>query len=347
MKISKTKSGKYTAVVHINDLEGKRHTKRFTAPTSPDVLALADEYLQNHSEYMKADTFGAALDRYIDRSERYLSPSTIAGYKSNQTVLKKDYGDFCGLSCDRIRSAHIQEIINDMKHRKKSAKTIRNRIGLISAVLTAEGFKMPSYNAPQAPVPRFNIPDEEIITKVSKACTGRFERMRVPLGLACFSLRRGEICAVTADDLDGNILHITRAVAVDYDGNEVLKDLPKNEQSVRAVLLPDELADEIREKGRAWEGSLASLSHSWPHLCRNAGVEPFRLHDCRHFFVSYCHDVLKLSDAQIMKMGGWKTDSVMKRRYRHSIADDSAAVVDGIGSLMVHRSKSEPKNEPK
>lgn len=334
MKITKTKSGKYTTLVSVTDLDGSRHFKRFTEKTKDTVRIVANEYLTKHKVYVESMVFSDALDRYVDRAERSLSPSTVAAYKSNQKTLKNRYSAFCSLSCDRIRSQDVQGIIDDMRAEKKSAKSIKNRIGLISAVLNAEGFQMPSYTAPQTSVPRFNIPDEEIITKMAAACTGRFERMAIPLGLACFSLRRGEICAVTAADLDGDVLHVSRAVVVDYDGFEHIKNIPKNEQSIRSVQLPPHLADSIREKGRAWDGTLASLSHSWPHLCRRAGVEPFRLHDCRHFFVSYCHDVLHLSDAQIMKMGGWKTDNVMKRRYRHAIAEESQTVVDGIGGLF-------------
>lgn len=334
MKITKTKSGKWTTLVHTRDADDVRHAKRFTAKTRDEVRTMANEYLNEHKVYIESMAFSDAMERYIDSAERSLSPSTMAGYKSNKRSLEKDYAAFCKLSCDRIGSKDIQSIIDTMVADKKSAKTIKNHLGLISAVLTAEGFKMPAYNAPQASVPRFNIPDEKTIQEVSKACTGRFERMGIPLALACFGLRRGEICGVTDDSIEGNILYVRRVHVVDGDGVEHVKEVPKNEQSIRAVMLPQEIADAIIEQGFAWNGSLASLSHAWPHLCRRAGVKPFRLHDCRHFFVSYCHDVLKLSDSEIMRLGGWKTDSVMKRRYRHAITDHADQVVVGIGGLF-------------
>jgi integrase len=45
-----------------------------------------------------------------------------------------------------------------------------------------------------------------------------------------------------------------------------------------------------------------------------------RFHDLRHYFASYLHDK-GFSDAEIMSLGGWKTDHVMKRVYRHAIKD--------------------------
>ena len=342
MKITKTKSGKWTTLIHINGSDGIRHAKRFTGKTKDEVRNSANDYMNQHKTYIESMAFGDSLQRYIDSAESSLSPSTLAGYKSIQKMLTHEYSAFCGLSCDRIQGKDIQSVINSLKGKGRSAKTIRNYVGLISAVLTAEGFRMPMYNAPQASVPRFNIPDSEIIEKMYTACAGRFERMKVPLALACFGLRRVEICGVTADSLEGDILYIRSVHVQDYDGYEQIKEFPKNEQSIRSIKIPGELAAEIRRNGCAWSGSVKSLSDAWPHLCRAAGVEPFRLHDCRHFFVSYCHDVLHLSDAQIMKMGGWKTDSVMKRRYRHSISDGSDAVVHGIGSLFGSHDTTEP-----
>lgn len=33
----------------------------------------------------------------------------------------------------------------------------------------------------------------------------------VPITLACYGMRRSEICALTPDDLDGDIVHISKA----------------------------------------------------------------------------------------------------------------------------------------
>ena len=334
MKIEKTKHGTWTTRVAVADQDGNRHWKRFTASTKPAVREAANNYLTRHKVYVESEIFSDALVRFVDAAVGTLSPSTVRGYTTYKKVLLRDYSGFCSIPCDRITSKDVQKLINKMRQNGRSPKTIRNYIGLVSAVLTDNDIQMPLYNAPQATVPLLNIPDEETITKVASACVGQYERMRVPLGLAVFGLRRGEICGATADDLDGEVLHVRRVHVIDQDGIEHVKEYPKNEQSIRSILLPAELADQLRTQGCAWDGTLAALTCSWPHLCKSAGVEYFRLHDCRHFFVSYCHDVLHLSDAQIMKAGGWKTDSVMKRRYRHAITDGSESIVSGIGSLI-------------
>ena len=48
--------------------------------------------------------------------------------------------------------------------------------------------------------------------------------------------------------------------------------------------------------------------------------QDFTLHSLRHYYVSIAH-VLGIPDAYVMKMGGWKTDHVMKRVYRTTLSD--------------------------
>lgn len=343
MKITKTPSGKYTCRVFLVDLNGEYHQKRFTCRTKDECRREANDYLNAHRLYAESMLFRDAMERYLDRAGRVLSPSTMAAYKSNQRTLLKDYARFCALSCDRITERDVQLVVDDMVTRDKTVKTIKNRLGLISAVLTAEHCKMPSVTLPKAKAVSYAIPDEETVSKVFGACVGKFKRMAVPFALAVCGLRRGEICAVTSEDLTGNVLHVRHAIVT---GEHSLSDQPpKTAQSVRDVVIPPETAAAIRETGRAWSGTPKSLSDTWPHLLRTAGVEYFRFHDCRHFFVSYCHEVLKLSDAQIMKLGGWKTNHVMVTHYRHALSDQSGAVAESLAALLDVNLATTPKEE--
>lgn len=333
MKIEKTKTGKWTTIVSTLDVNGTRHWRRFTGRDRAEVLLMANEHLTRCKTYVESRLFGDALARYVDRCEELLSPSTLHGYRSNQRMLMTDYADFCRIPCDRIRGDDVQAIVNDMRKKGRNSKTIANRMGLISAVLREEDCRMPHYRIPYEPQKLRYIPDVDTMKKVSAACTGKYEKMAIPVGLATFGLRRGEICAVTAADLEGNILHVTRSIVQD-DRGFCYEKSPKTPQSVRDLVLPDYLVRLIEEKEIAWQGSPNSLTTAWPHFLKHVGVKYFRLHDCRHFFASYCHDILKLSDEQIMKLGGWKTDSVMKSRYRHSIADSAALVSREIGGIL-------------
>lgn len=333
MKITKTKSGKYTAQIAITDADGKRHYKRFTHVKKDVVRNLANDYKNTHKVFVESMAFRDALDRYITRSSAVLSPSTLAGYHSNARMLKSRYAAFCGLPCDRITSSDVQTIVDDMTAQGRTVKSIKNRLGLISAVLAAEQCRMPSVRLPKAEVVPYVVPEADDIRAITAACVGRYERMRIPVALAVFGLRRGEICAVTASDLDGPVLHIRKAAVQDDAGHIHIKP-PKTSQSVRDVLIPEQVASWITEAGTAWPSTPKALSDTWPHLLRSAGVPHFRFHDCRHFFVSYCHEVLRLSDAQIMKLGGWKTSRVMVAHYRHTLGDGAVAVQSAFSEFI-------------
>lgn len=56
----------------------------------------------------------------------------------------------------------------------------------------------------------------------------------------------------------------------------------------------------------------------------------------RHFFVSYCHNVLHLSDAQIQTITGHKTSVVLRNNYLHSMNDDQTGqlVSDKLAKFM-------------
>ena len=335
MKIEKTKAGTYTTRVCITDESGKKHFKRFTDKSKDRVRNLANDYLNNNRFYSDSMALIDAADRFLARSEAVLSPSTVRAYKSYDRSFKKSYAAFYASQMDRITSSALQSVINSMSRKGQSPKTITNKIGFLSAVFTSEDRKLPHHKLPK-PVPyEPNVPTESIIQQVAAVAKGT--RYEVPLALAVFGLRCAEVCAVRAEDIDGDgVLHVRRALALDDDGF-LHEKAPKEYASDRFIPLPDEIAERIRTDGRATTMTPKAWSDAFPHLLNRAKIpeeQRFRLHDCRHFFVSYCHDVLKLSDAEIIKLSGHKTDHVMKRVYRHAITDSSESVRTNLSGLL-------------
>lgn len=334
MKIRKTENGTWTTQVAMIGNDGKRHWKRFTGKTKQQVRNDATEYMNRHAVYMESLALEDCMKRFLDRREEILSPNTIRGYKGCERTLKKDYAQLCMKSIDRITQADLQNMVDDMRNRGKKPKTIRNKIGFLSAIYAAESIRMPSVSLPEPREAVLNVPNGEIMQKVAKAAKGT--RMEAPLGLAVFGLRCGEICAVTSGDIDDrNMLHVSKAIATDDDGF-LHEKAPKTFAGDRYILIPSGLADLIRTQKRAWPASPKALSDAFPHLLNRAKIpadQRFRLHDCRHFFVSYCHE-LGLTDAQIIELSGHRTDYIMKRFYRHALTDRRETVSESLGNLL-------------
>lgn len=133
-------------------------------------------------------------------------------------------------------------------------------------------------------------------------------------------MRRGEILALSLDDLDGDCLTIDKAKVISLDGGYEIKNLPKTISSVRKIYIPDKLADEIREKGYIYKGSPGQILKALHRAQDRLGIPRSRFHDLRHYFVSYAHS-LGWADADIIAITGHKTDEIAKRVYRHSMAD--------------------------
>lgn len=332
MKITKTKSG-YTTVVDVGaDQNGVRKKKRFTAASRSELKQAVTMFKAERHIYFNSMLFADCLERYINEREGIRSPSTIHGYRSVQRAINDKYPAFCGLPVDRITDRDVQVVVSSLKRDGYSPKTIRNWIGLINAVLIAERQSPVKVAVPARVTTDRPIPTKGEITMM--LCLMHNHPLEVPFRLALMGLRRGEICALTLDDLDDDdVLHIHRSAVISDDYHVEIKDSPKTDASNRYIQLPKDLADQIREKGIT-SYYPNSLTISFQRFLRRYKFPPYRLHDCRHFFASYCHSI-GIPEADILAGGGWKTSNVMRQVYRHSLAANEAS--KAIASVFSRR----------
>lgn len=314
MTIEKLPSGSY----RIKQMEnGHRYSVTVPyKPTKKEAYELVREKIDNRKDV--AISFEEAANDYIDSKINILSPSTIREYHSTlrnlpNNLLKMDISD--------IDRRFVQKIIND--HAKNHApKTTRNVYGFISVVLK---FYLPDVNLnitlPQNTPHADIVPSYDDIKRILDAVSDT--DYYIPFYLAVLSLRCSEICALSMSDLNGNQLTISKAL-IRSDNGYVLKDKPKTEKSYRTISLPDELVDAITKKGSIYDGYPGNLSKNLRKTLHKLGLLEYGIHKLRHFFASYSHE-LGYSDAMIQKMGGWSTDNVMKRVYRHAMNEDQVA----------------------
>ena len=94
----------------------------------------------------------------------------------------------------------------------------------------------------------------------------------------------------------------------------------KTTASTREIIIPQEIAEKIREQGYVYRGHPNSITIYLAKAEDKLGLPRFSLHKLRHYFASKM-SALNIPEADIMRMGGWETDHVMKRVYRHSMMD--------------------------
>ena len=160
------------------------------------------------------------------------------------------------------------------------------------------------------------IPSDEDVRRILDYSQGT--EYEIPIILACYGLRRSEICALTPSDLEGDVLHINKA-KVFGDGGWIEKGT-KTTSSTRDIIIPAQTADRIRERGYVYKGHPNSISEYLSTVEDRLGIPRFTMHKLRHYFATKM-SALNVPEADIMRMGGWETDHVMKSVYRHSMME--------------------------
>ena len=312
MKIEQLPSGAY----RIRKMyKGKTYTVTFDRkPTQKDALLAMAKKLEEVKESRKPMTFAEAAAGYVDMKRNVLSPRTVKEYIEIGSRLP-DW--FKKLNLSDITQLDLNRLVNEFS-RDKSPKTVRNYHGFVSAVLGTYRPDMKIYTKlPQKVKNEPYTPSREDVKRILEASKGT--KFEIPITLACYGMRRSEICALTIEDVEGDVVHINKALVIDSDRNWVIKTT-KTTESTRDIVIPEELADKIREQGYVYKGAPNTINDFLIRTERDLGIPHFSLHKLRHYFASEM-SALGVPEADILRMGGWETDHVMKSVYRHSMME--------------------------
>lgn len=310
MKASKLPSGAYRVQFWINN---KKYS--ITKPTKKEAELEAAKVKATQNYNINNITLEVALNEYIQSRASVLAPSTLREYRRS---FEKDFEDIKFVPIDNITQPMVQSFIN--RHaQSKSPKSCRNIHGLLSSVLKQY---RPEFvlntTLPQKDVIEEYIPTNEDIKVLM---TIDDQELLDAIMLAAFGpMRRSEICALTSDDIQGNIIHVQRAKV--WNGQEWVIKKTKTTAGDRYIEFPSFVIE--RFKGR--EGELFTfnpnmVSNRFHKKLAKIGLKSFRFHSLRHFASSYLH-YLGLPDKAIQNRAGWESDYTMKKIYRHALEEE-------------------------
>lgn len=334
-KAKKLKSGSWRCQVfdHIEYVGGKKKiiSKSITvADPSPrgkrECERLAAVYASDKTAAVRGDlNVKQALRKYIDSKQNVLSPNTLRGY---ETLYEHAYGPISAIGITALSQEDVQRWMNGYAA-DHTPKSCRNAHGLLFAALT---MFMPRFilrtQMPQPKPQQLYTPSDEDIRKLLSAVRGT--ELEKAIMLAAFgTLRIGEILALTSDDIDGNVIHVTKAMARDKDGKLIIKQ-PKNTSSIRAVEYPPEVMALFKGiDGPLVNLTLQNASKGIHRAQERAGIPKFRFHDLRAYSASIMH-ASGIPDVYIMERGGWRTDTTLKQVYRRAIEPESKKYANQI-----------------
>ncbi len=312
MKIEKLPSGSY----RIRKMyKGKTYAVTFDyKPTQKEAIEFMAKELEKVQKKRLEMNFKAAAEEYIESRKSVISPSTVRGYCG---IIRKMPTDFLNLNIHDITTMDVQKEINRYS-KNHSPKSVRNYHGFISAVLGAfcPNIKLTT-TLPQKVKNEPYIPSDDDIKKIlDHAKNTQFE---IPIILACYGMRRSEICALALEDISEDVVTINKAMVQDENKKWIVKST-KTTAGTRQIVIPMSIADRIREQGYVYKGHPNSITCFMFKTQDSLKIPHFSIHKLRHYFASQM-SALGIPEADILKMGGWETDRVMKNIYRHSMID--------------------------
>lgn len=323
----KLPSGNWRCLVYdYTDERGKRHYKSYTGKTKKDA-----EYKAASAKMRKelsSQTLGEALEEYIELRKATLSPATISGYV---TIQKNQFREIEHIKVDDLTQKDVQSFISRVAVQVKP-KTVRNIHGILSSVLREyrPDFAL-NTSLPKRIKPNINIPSESDIQRLMEAVKGT--PMEIPILLAAFGpLRRGEICALDADHVKGDIVHVEYSLAINTDKEWIIKS-PKTLSSNRKIKMPQFVIDKLPKQGRVTDLTPSAITAAFPRILKKIGIRHFRFHDLRHYSASIQH-AMGVPDKYIMARGGWSTDTVLKTVYQHTMEEKEKEFNDKINSYF-------------
>lgn len=295
-------------------IKGRRFNLTFDhRPTKKEIEeAIALAYTDDASLDAPSGSFKEYALKYIAAKQNVLSPSTLHSYRG---LIRGISDEFNNMQLKDITEEAIQIEINRLAV-DKSPKTVANYHGFISPVLKMYKPKLHFDTTLPAPKPyKPTLPtDADIKALLEEVRDSRYE---LAFRLGVYALRRSEVCAVTVDDLNGNILTIHQSLVVGEKGGLVLKDTNKTELSTRDIYVDDRIVQLLQEQKKGFSGYPGDILRELHRVQDRLGIPRCRLHDLRHYYVSMAHS-LGIPDKYIMAAGGWKTEHVLKRVYMHA-----------------------------
>lgn len=328
MKAKKLPSGRWRCRVYDGtDPAGKKIYKSFTADSKKEAELLAAQYAASRKSTVSKDrTLADAYARYIEIKKNTLSPATVREYSR---AAKADFPELMPLRLSRLTQEAVQSAVNVMSA-NHSPKSVRNAHGLLSAVLSmfAPEIRL-NTRLPQSRKPDLYVPTEQEVEKLVRSIRGT-ELEKAVLLAAFGSLRRSECSALMISDIEGDIIHVNKAIVLGADKQWTLKQ-PKSKAGYRDIKMPGFVIERLKPapNGRIVNIMPVTITDYFADARRKFNLPHFRFHDLRHYQASILH-AMGVPDKYIMERGGWSTDSTLKNIYQHTMSDKRKQVEEEI-----------------
>ncbi len=287
--MKKRPDGRYQKIITIN---GKK--KAFYGKTIAEVNK---KILAYEEEQSKGKLFSAVAEEWYDNIVPTLSPTTLRGYKPAKEDAVAEFGS---QRISNITPQDVQLYINRYAAQKYSRKTVVTKLQILSQIFNYGILYGHLQNNPCAVV---RVPRN--LSKVERQAASPEDIAKIKasdnlLALAALytGCRRGELLALSIDDVDFDNDTIIIDKSVYFEGIEPRLKLPKTVAGIRTIPLLKPLKEELLKrkiKGLLFEENGKMLTESrvraiWEKFQEENGVE-CTLHQLRHAYATRLYEL--------------------------------------------------------
>lgn len=374
--------GKCRTAGHIHDLGGGRWLVRLSHGTgssgkrirSQTIVVGRKQDAQRHltsllkrrddglSAVMSRQTFGEWADEWLKDWVANKGPRTRSDSERLLERLLRYEREFAGIRLTILSANHIQQVVNRLRGRGLSPRTVRMYHGLIRSCLArAEKLGKVARNVAslvelpaQTRTERLFLTPEQAERLLQVAEGSRFYGFFATLLLT--GLRPGEACALRWEDLDGSVLRVRRAVVWLPDAAPILADTKTRRSRVIALgakalaILKVQRAQQAEwrlqlgatyeDRGLIFASETGSLLHlrnidarHFKPLLKQAGLPKIRLYDLRH-----THATLLLAAGEhpkvVQERLGHATITLTLDTYSHVVPGMQERAAERLDSLL-------------
>ena len=330
-------SGNWRVRVYVGKKkDGTPKYKSITAETKKEAERQAAMY-EYKEEKAKANglTVGQVIEQYISNNSNVLSPSSIRKYDS---MSRNNFGSIKDKYVKDLKRTDYQAFVNELAL-DYAPKSVASISGLLTAAVNAYDPDINlSLKRPQVRKENIIIPTEKQIVSMVEAAGSPEMELAFILG-AALGLRRSEIAALTWKDVDGNILHINKAMVQDKKNKWVIKST-KTEAGDRDVDIPQFIMERLnaiksqdtKDTDFIFPFTPSAITMRFYKVSKEAGIN-CRFHDLRHYNASVML-ALGVPDKYAMKRMGHATPNMLKTVYQHLIDEKEKAVATDVNTYM-------------
>lgn len=289
-KSNSTRSdGRISVQVYLGTVDGRKKYKSVYGKTQKEADQKADEIrraLQKGLDIMSTCNFADVAQKWLDSKRNSISRSQVVQYQSCLNHLNQYIGD---KDIRKLSPNDLQEIIDRLARinpNTRQPSSHRTLVAIKSTALQVANYaisaRLTDFNfALSVSLPKDNtVPHRRALNETERKTILQVEhRGKLPAMIMMYAgLRRGELLALTWDDIDLVRQTITINKSAEVINNQIrIKDGAKTKSSVRVVNIPSALSDYLTKQKKkaksdivcpAADGSYMSLT-SWRRMWKS------------------------------------------------------------------------------